>query len=130
MNKEILGYTKKGVPIQACKPGMVYTACILSCSECRKVIRGMGGPSSGALCANCYNSANGIYEVTEQEPAEGWYWWLPACDREHAQNMRRWNLTQFGPGYLQGRVGLFMGPIGMPKDWKARVSQHQLEVGK
>lgn len=53
MNK-ILGYTKEGGPIFPTVSGMVYTACVISCSSCGLYIRGMGGPKRGAMCVSCY----------------------------------------------------------------------------
>lgn len=53
--KEPLGYYRDGAPIFPLSPGMMATACILGCSSCRKVIRGMGGPASGAKCVECFN---------------------------------------------------------------------------
>lgn len=55
---KILGYTKKGDPIRPIKPGMIATAAVISCIECRAVIRGMGGPQHGAKCVPCYEKEN------------------------------------------------------------------------
>lgn len=51
---EILGYNKEGNPILPIKPGMITTACVISCSLCGAGIRSMGGPSRGAKCVPCY----------------------------------------------------------------------------
>lgn len=51
---KILGYTKDGKPIHPTKPGMIYTACVISCEGCGFFIRGMGGPVRGAKCVDCY----------------------------------------------------------------------------
>lgn len=60
MNKEkILGFTKEGKPIHPCKPGMIYTACTITCYGCGKIIRGMGGPMHGAICWDC-NEAKSV----------------------------------------------------------------------
>lgn len=58
MSQEILGYTKDGEPIYPLKPGMIATACVISCAQCHKMIRSMGGPSPGALCPECHAKAN------------------------------------------------------------------------
>lgn len=55
MNQKILGYKPTGAPIYPIKPGMMATACIVSCVECRTVIRGMGGPIQDALCPKCWD---------------------------------------------------------------------------
>lgn len=52
--REPLGYFHNGRPIYSMAPGMLATACILRCSSCPKVIRGMGGPARGAKCLDCY----------------------------------------------------------------------------
>lgn len=54
MTDTILGYTKDGKPIKPIKPGMVATACVVSCVECGHFIRGMGGPMYGAKCVLCH----------------------------------------------------------------------------
>lgn len=54
-SQEILGYTREGKPINPCEPGRIYTACIVVCAGCRKVIRGMGGPIQGAVCPECWD---------------------------------------------------------------------------
>jgi hypothetical protein len=51
---EPLGYMPDGTPIERIKPGMIATACIVSCSECRRVLRGMGGPLREAKCVGCW----------------------------------------------------------------------------
>ena len=56
MSAVILGYTKDGKPIHPCKPGMVYTAAVISCAGCHKMIRGMGSPSQGAVCPTCWEN--------------------------------------------------------------------------
>lgn len=56
-DKSPLGYYRDGTPIYELSAGMIATACILSCSNCQKVIRGMGGPSTGALCPGCYKES-------------------------------------------------------------------------
>jgi hypothetical protein len=50
----ILGYKSDGTPIHPTKPGMVYTACVISCVSCGFYIRGMGGPMRGAKCVPCF----------------------------------------------------------------------------
>lgn len=54
MSQEILGYKANGDPIHEIKPGMIATACTVSCSVCGAGIRGMGGPLRGAKCPACY----------------------------------------------------------------------------
>jgi hypothetical protein len=51
---EILGYKKDETPIHPCTPGMIYTACFVTCGACGNAIRSMGGPISGAVCRTCY----------------------------------------------------------------------------
>ncbi|MNQ24759.1 hypothetical protein D3C85_379630 [compost metagenome] len=53
----ILGYLPGGKRIHPIQPGMIATACIVSCVGCHKVIRGMGGPMRGALCLDCWEAA-------------------------------------------------------------------------
>lgn len=50
----VLGYRKNGEPINPIKPGMIATACFISCCKCGAGIRGMGGPLRDALCVPCY----------------------------------------------------------------------------
>lgn len=52
--QEILGYTAKGNPITPLKPGMIASACCISCSVCGEGISGMGGPEPGAKCPACF----------------------------------------------------------------------------
>ena len=56
MTDEILGYYKDGKPIYETKRGYIYTAAVISCDKCRTIIRGMGGPAFGSLCAPCYET--------------------------------------------------------------------------
>ena len=56
---EVLGFYPDGKPIRECEPGRIYTAAVVICKGCRKVIRGMGGPISGALCFDC-NEAKSV----------------------------------------------------------------------
>ena len=55
----IIGYRKVGKdkwdPIYPPKPGMIYTAAIMSCSDCRTTISSSGGPGHNCLCPTCYN---------------------------------------------------------------------------
>lgn len=53
----ILGYLPGGKRIHPIKPGMIATACVVSCVGCHKIIRGMGGPMRGALCLDCWEAA-------------------------------------------------------------------------
>jgi hypothetical protein len=53
----ILGYLPGGKRIGPCQPGRIYTACVVSCVGCHKVIRGMGGPLRGAMCLDCWEAA-------------------------------------------------------------------------
>lgn len=53
----ILGYTKDGKPIYPCEPDRIYTAAVISCARCHKVISGMGGPMAKALCPDCWEAA-------------------------------------------------------------------------
>jgi hypothetical protein len=66
MTDKILGYKPTGAPIHPTKPGMVYTACIVSCVECRAVIRGMGGPIQDALCVPCWEKKTQCSTCTTQ----------------------------------------------------------------
>jgi hypothetical protein len=56
MSEPILGYDKDGQPIHETKRGHVYTAACISCSKCRTIIRGSGGPRNGSLCVPCYET--------------------------------------------------------------------------
>lgn len=51
---KILGYYKDGRPLYDIKPGLVATAAVVACCECRTIIRSMGGPQYGAKCVPCY----------------------------------------------------------------------------
>lgn len=51
--EEILGYEKDGLPIHPTKRGYIYTAACITCRECGKIIRGMGGPRFGSICIGC-----------------------------------------------------------------------------
>lgn len=72
-------------------------------------------------------AAMGVNEhmsVTDVEPADGHhYWWLPQCDVEHYANPNRWALMRFSKATNINRVGLFMGPVTMPKDFTVPVGQ-------
>lgn len=59
MNEDniILGYDSKGDPIYECKRGYIYTAACIRCSECKSIIRGMGGPKFGSICFKCHNKS-------------------------------------------------------------------------
>ena len=50
----VLGYRKNGQPIHPIKPGMITTACVISCFKCGACIRAMGGPIRDAMCVPCY----------------------------------------------------------------------------
>ena len=58
--EEILGYTKipdgSWEPISPCKKGYIYTSSMITCCQCNRFIRDMGGPIENSLCINCYNS--------------------------------------------------------------------------
>lgn len=58
----ILGYDKDGHPIHETKRGYIYTAACILCRDCRKIIRGMGGPKHGSICVPCHEAAHGIKE--------------------------------------------------------------------
>jgi hypothetical protein len=49
-----LGYRVDGKAIYPIKEGMIATAAIVSCTNCHKIIRGMGGPIRGAVCLDCW----------------------------------------------------------------------------
>lgn len=56
MSQQLLGFRKNGQPIYPIKPGMIATACVISCSQCRTIIRGMGGPIHDAYCIPCFEA--------------------------------------------------------------------------
>lgn len=53
----ILGYLPGGKRIHPCREDTIYTAAVISCCGCHKVIRGMGGPMDRALCPDCWKAA-------------------------------------------------------------------------
>lgn len=54
--RKVIGYRQgKGTPIYELQPGMVYTACMISCCGCHNPIRSMGGPMQDALCLTCWD---------------------------------------------------------------------------
>lgn len=53
----ILGYLPGGKRIHPIGEGMIASAAVVSCCGCHKVIRGMGGPMSQALCPDCWEAA-------------------------------------------------------------------------
>jgi hypothetical protein len=55
-DQPILGYDKAGQPIYETKRGFIYTAACILCSECKAVIRGMGGPKHGSICVPCHDA--------------------------------------------------------------------------
>lgn len=69
MTDEIIGYRLKRVqsdrhklyfqdswePMYARKPGMVYTAALMYCSDCEKIISSSGGPGHNCLCPTCFD---------------------------------------------------------------------------
>jgi len=56
LTPRILGYNSKGEPIHPIPEGMIATAAIISCYNCYKIIRSMGGPMNGSLCVDCYEA--------------------------------------------------------------------------
>lgn len=42
-------------PIQERRPGTITTAAIMLCSDCRKIIKSMGGPGFRCYCNQCYD---------------------------------------------------------------------------
>lgn len=76
MSQEILGYKENHDPIHPIKPGMITTACCISCAVCGAGIRGMGGPMRNARCPDCYQfdillSAGNMNTLTGGEAATG-----------------------------------------------------------
>ena len=43
-------------PIEESKPGMIATASMLLCGQCRTVIKSMGGPGYRSYCIKCYEA--------------------------------------------------------------------------
>ncbi|UZV39810.1 hypothetical protein [Xanthomonas virus PB119] len=58
MSKELktLGYRQDGTPIKEPEPGFFYTAALIHCTKCKKVISGCGGPAFGSNCIDCAKS--------------------------------------------------------------------------
>lgn len=52
--EEIIGYLPGGRRIHPCRKDMIYTAAIVSCCGCHRVIRGAGGPMAQAMCPTCW----------------------------------------------------------------------------
>lgn len=42
-------------PILESKPGMIATAAVMMCQECRTIIKSMGGPGYRCYCVKCYD---------------------------------------------------------------------------
>lgn len=73
MTDTIIGYRRTGKdtwdPIYPLKRGMIATAAIMSCSDCRTTISSSGGPGHNCLCPQCYETkkivdfSNGIKNV-------------------------------------------------------------------
>lgn len=61
-DEAILGYDKDDQPIYETKRGYIYTAACILCRDCRRIIRGMGGPEHGSTCVPCHEAAHGIKE--------------------------------------------------------------------
>lgn len=60
LRSKILGYRANGKAIREIKPGMLATACVVTCSQCSRAIRGMGGPISDAQCPTCWKAPRKI----------------------------------------------------------------------
>ena len=56
-NTHILGYTRlpdgSWEPVHECKPGYIYSAAVVCCRQCGRMLRGMGGPLN-AVCTTCF----------------------------------------------------------------------------
>ena len=50
----VLGYYPDGTEIKPIPTGWIATCACIFCTECRIMIRSMGGPGSGALCVRCW----------------------------------------------------------------------------
>lgn len=98
MSKPILGYTKEGKPIHPIGEGMIATAAVVSCSKCKAMIRGMGGPMQGATCMDCTPEeikgkqlTNGQQEYKKfvaEQPDLAMYGGDPTCDHEEVPQVR------------------------------------------
>jgi len=59
MKDEVIGYRRTSKtnwdPIYPPKPGMIYTAAIMSCSDCGKTISASGGPGHNCVCPTCFD---------------------------------------------------------------------------
>jgi hypothetical protein len=53
MSTPVLGFDQHGNPIRRIKEGMITTAAVISCVECKTIIRGMGGPKNFSKCVAC-----------------------------------------------------------------------------
>lgn len=73
MKDEIIGYRKVGKdkwdPIVH-RLGMVYTAAIMSCSDCGKTISSSGGPGRNCLCPSCYNNFKLVNFTEGKDPIQ------------------------------------------------------------
>jgi hypothetical protein len=66
-DEKILGYDAKGKPIHETKRGFVYTAACISCSKCKAIIRGSGGPMFNSLCVPCHEAQKNTGNVSTQK---------------------------------------------------------------
>lgn len=59
MHELVIGYRFVGKgkyqAIPDLKPGMIYSAAVITCARCGTVIAGMGGPRSGCYCPSCFD---------------------------------------------------------------------------
>jgi hypothetical protein len=44
-------------PVEELKEGYIYSAAVIACSQCNRIVRGMGGPRSYVLCLECFQQA-------------------------------------------------------------------------
>jgi hypothetical protein len=44
-------------PVEELKEGYIYTAAVIGCSQCNRIVSGMGGPRTYVLCLECFARA-------------------------------------------------------------------------
>lgn len=45
-------------PIEKLKQDYIYTAAVISCSECNRIVSDIGGPRNYTLCIECFKRAD------------------------------------------------------------------------
>ena len=74
MKDEVIGYRRTSKtnwdPIYPPKSGMIYTAAIMSCSDCGTTISASGGPGHNCVCPTCFDKFKLINFTVGGDPVQ------------------------------------------------------------